>query len=218
MSKKNSLRLVFNILIIGIFALVTSPLLAQELPESNEYDSSPEESQITPHEPLVVPDQPIQNIENIKDIKDKSNQTNNVLNKIDSKTESLNNEISIIQDNYTNHGLFQALNKITTKISKLDIEVKNTNPNNNKDTKTSSEVKINNNTQLVKFGNLEITLHKCWQAKADEEPESKALIEVWEQVPGEEKKQIFFGWMFASSPAISAIEHPIYDLSLIKCY
>ena len=72
----------------------------------------------------------------------------------------------------------------------------------------------------IKFGNIIIKLHKCWQAPLSQIPESKALIEVNEKNNNsysKEAKNIFLGWMFASSPSISSLQHPIYDITILKC-
>lgn len=98
-------------------------------------------------------------------------------------------------EDFTDIGNLQALDKVTARVSPIKLEVGKT----------------------TNFGNLEIVLHSCWRAPAEEEPESKARIEITEQVPGENKKLRFHGWMFASSPALSALEHPVYDISLISC-
>lgn len=73
---------------------------------------------------------------------------------------------------------------------------------------------------IKKFGNIKIKVHKCWQAPLSQTPESKALIEVIEEVKHAYKissNVIFSGWMFASTPSISSLEHPIYDLTLLEC-
>jgi hypothetical protein len=70
------------------------------------------------------------------------------------------------------------------------------------------------------FGSLKITAHKCWQAPLDQRPESKILLEVFESKSENEKTKnvrIFYGWIFASSPSISGLEHPIYDITAINC-
>lgn len=70
---------------------------------------------------------------------------------------------------------------------------------------------------VTSFGNLEIVPHACWQSPPEERPESAALLEIWQWKPGEKPSFVFFGWMFASSPALSSLEHPIYDISVLKC-
>lgn len=88
-----------------------------------------------------------------------------------------------------------------------------------KSTATKSILKINIGSQK-KFGNIIIKLHRCWQAPLSQTPESKALIEVIEEVRQNynvKQEKIFSGWMFASTPSISSLEHPIYDLTILEC-
>lgn len=47
--------------------------------------------------------------------------------------------------------------------------------------------------------------------------ESLAFMEIWDEIPGQTRNKSFEGWMFSSSPAISALEHPIYDVILLEC-
>lgn len=69
----------------------------------------------------------------------------------------------------------------------------------------------------VRFGALEITVRACSKAPPDEPPESKAFLEIREFKPGEAALEIFSGWMFASSPGLSALEHPVYDVWVLDC-
>ena len=67
------------------------------------------------------------------------------------------------------------------------------------------------------FGNLRITLRACRENPPIEAPESAAFFEVLEAKPDAQAVPVFTGWMFASSPALSAMEHPIYDLWVLSC-
>lgn len=69
----------------------------------------------------------------------------------------------------------------------------------------------------VDYGNLRITARYCRSSPPTEPPETKAFLEIDEVPPGEEAKRIFSGWMFASTPAVSALEHPVYDLWVLNC-
>ncbi|KAA0598894.1 DUF2155 domain-containing protein [Azospirillum lipoferum] len=64
---------------------------------------------------------------------------------------------------------------------------------------------------------LRITLRACRENPPIETPESAAFLEVTEIKPGEQAEQVFSGWMFASSPALSAMENPIYDVWVLGC-
>ncbi len=71
--------------------------------------------------------------------------------------------------------------------------------------------------QAVRFGTLDITARACRQRPPEEPPESAAFLEIREIKPGEPPRPLFVGWMFASSPAVSALEHPVYDVWIIEC-
>ena len=78
------------------------------------------------------------------------------------------------------------------------------------------------------FGGLRISVKACHQTPPTEPPESIAYIEVEDygfssddlkSLPEkiDKKKRVFHGWMFASSPGINGLEHPIYDVWVIRC-
>jgi hypothetical protein len=71
--------------------------------------------------------------------------------------------------------------------------------------------------EAVRFGTLEIYPRFCDRTPPEEPPESKAFLDIYEARPGEERVDLFHGWMFASSPALNALEHPVYDVWLIDC-
>lgn len=69
----------------------------------------------------------------------------------------------------------------------------------------------------TQFGSLTITVKKCMKSSPDVQPENSALILIQDTRPGEAPATVFSGWMFSSSPAISALEHPVYDITMIDC-
>jgi len=69
----------------------------------------------------------------------------------------------------------------------------------------------------VRFGSLEIIARACKKRPPEDLPESAAFLDVWELRPGEPTAELFRGWMFASSPALSAMEHPVYDIWVLDC-
>ena len=71
--------------------------------------------------------------------------------------------------------------------------------------------------RLVRFGTLEITVRACHKTPPEEPPESAAFIEIRDAKPGEAGVELFSGWMFASSPGLSAMEHPVYDIWVLDC-
>lgn len=79
-----------------------------------------------------------------------------------------------------------------------------------------SEIHATNGTP-VRFGTLEITSHKCLKRPPEETPESAALLEIREVRRDRRGPVLFRGWMFASSPALSALEHPVYDVWVKDC-
>ncbi|SEH56573.1 hypothetical protein SAMN04244559_02977 [Magnetospirillum fulvum] len=69
----------------------------------------------------------------------------------------------------------------------------------------------------VRFGSLEIIARACKKRPPEDLPESAAFLDIWELRPGEPTAELFRGWMFASSPALSAMEHPVYDIWVLDC-
>ena len=91
----------------------------------------------------------------------------------------------------------QALDKITARISTLSASI----------------------GDPIRFGTLEIVIQRCAFRPPEEPPENVAFLEITdlghdETAPG---GQVFSGWMFSSSPAVSAVEHPVYDVTLLDC-
>ncbi len=71
--------------------------------------------------------------------------------------------------------------------------------------------------ETVRFGTLEILARTCEKRSPEEQPESAAFVEIRELRQGVQPVNLFRGWMFASSPALSAIEHAVYDVWVIDC-
>lgn len=71
--------------------------------------------------------------------------------------------------------------------------------------------------QQVFYNTLIITVQQCKTRPPEEPPESAAFLEIQESKPDGTKQKIFSGWMFASSPALNALEHPVYDVWVISC-
>ncbi len=67
------------------------------------------------------------------------------------------------------------------------------------------------------FGTLVIAARTCRKRPPEETPETAAFLEIVDHRPGEPPRLVFSGWMFASSPALSAMEHPVYDVWVIDC-
>lgn len=91
--------------------------------------------------------------------------------------------------------VFSGLDKITGRIVSFDVAVDET----------------------VQFGALQITPRVCYSRPPTESPNTTSFIEVDEVTLENKYRRIFTGWMFAASPGLHAIEHPIYDVWLVEC-
>jgi hypothetical protein len=69
----------------------------------------------------------------------------------------------------------------------------------------------------VRFGTLTITARYCYTVPPEEPPETNAFLQIDDGRVGEQLRRVFSGWMFASTPALSALEHPVYDVWVITC-
>jgi hypothetical protein len=70
---------------------------------------------------------------------------------------------------------------------------------------------------FVEFGTLKIIARKCDKRPPEETPESAVFLDISEIRPGEPPVAVYRGWMFASSPALAAMEHPVYDVWVLDC-
>ena len=91
--------------------------------------------------------------------------------------------------------VFAGLDKITGRIISFDVAINET----------------------VQFGALQVTPHVCYSRPPTETPNTDAFVDVDEVTLQGEIKRIFTGWMFAASPGLHAVEHPIYDVWLTDC-
>lgn len=71
--------------------------------------------------------------------------------------------------------------------------------------------------ETVQFGSLQLTARVCYSRPEYENPQTTTFIEVEEVSSDNQYKRLFSGWMFASSPGLNAIEHPVYDIWLNEC-
>ena len=71
--------------------------------------------------------------------------------------------------------------------------------------------------ETVQFGALQVTPRACYSRPPTETQNTTAFVEVDEITLKAEIRRIFSGWMFANSPGLNAVEHPIYDVWLIDC-
>jgi hypothetical protein len=91
--------------------------------------------------------------------------------------------------------IFSGLDKITGRIITFDVAIDET----------------------VRFGALEVTPRVCYTRPPTELPQTDGFVEVDEVTLQGELRRIFTGWMFAASPGLNAVEHPIYDIWLADC-
>lgn len=91
--------------------------------------------------------------------------------------------------------VFSGLDKITGRIISFDVAIGET----------------------VQFGALQVVPRVCYTRPPTETPNTDAFIEVSEVTLQGEVRRIFTGWMFAASPGLHAVEHPIYDIWLTDC-
>ena len=68
--------------------------------------------------------------------------------------------------------------------------------------------------QTMAYGPLQVTLHECRFPSNNRSGDAFGLIQV---VDAREIKELFAGWMVASSPALNALEHPRYDVWVLRC-
>ena len=71
--------------------------------------------------------------------------------------------------------------------------------------------------QATRFGTLEITVADCLVNVPEAPPESVAYLTIVDQKPGQAQEKLFAGWMFASTPSLSALDHGVYDVRVLAC-
>ncbi len=69
----------------------------------------------------------------------------------------------------------------------------------------------------VKFATLTVTARYCYSTPPSETPETAAFVQIDDARPDQPEKRIFSGWMYASSPGLNAMQHPLYDVWVITC-
>lgn len=79
---------------------------------------------------------------------------------------------------------------------------------------TTFEVKVGEEKQ---FGNLTVKADVCFTRPVTEEPKTTSFVQIDEISAGKQRRKLFSGWMFAQSPGLNALEHPVYDVWLIGC-
>ncbi len=91
--------------------------------------------------------------------------------------------------------VFSGIDKITGRIITFDVYIDET----------------------VQFGALQVTPKVCYSRPPSETPKTTSFIVVDEITLERKIRRLFTGWMFADSPGLNAVEHPIYDVWLVDC-
>jgi hypothetical protein len=94
-----------------------------------------------------------------------------------------------------NVAVFSALDKVTARISRIEVPLNET----------------------YRFGSLKVTPRVCFTRPPKERPKTTSFVEVDEVNLDGSEKRLFTGWMFAQSPGLNAVEHPVFDVWLIDC-
>ena len=84
--------------------------------------------------------------------------------------------------------------------------------------KTTNKVtqKTINVNSIIDWDSLNIKIYACYSTSPEEIPEDYVLLEIIDTL-SKKKDYIYRGWMISSSPDVTPLEHPIYDLWLIDC-
>jgi len=91
--------------------------------------------------------------------------------------------------------VFSGIDKITGRITNFDVYIGET----------------------VQFGALQVTPRVCYSRDETEAQKVTTFVEVDEITLDRKIRRIFTGWMFADSPGLNAVEHPVYDVWLVEC-
>ncbi|MFW5679011.1 MAG: DUF2155 domain-containing protein [Pseudomonadota bacterium] len=89
----------------------------------------------------------------------------------------------------------QGLDKVTARVSTFDVAI----------------------GDAVAFGTLRVEAQACFVALPTAPPESAAFLRIVDEPPAGEPQTVFSGWMYASSPAVSALDHAVYDVWVLEC-
>ncbi len=71
--------------------------------------------------------------------------------------------------------------------------------------------------QATRFGTLEISVGDCLVNVPEAPPEAVAYLTIVDNKPGQAPEKLFAGWMFASTPSLSALDHGVYDVRVLAC-
>ncbi|MGI9521497.1 MAG: DUF2155 domain-containing protein [Hyphomicrobiaceae bacterium] len=91
--------------------------------------------------------------------------------------------------------IFSALDKVTARIRRLEVPI----------------------AETIRFGSLKVTPRVCFSRPPEVQPKTTSFVQVSEVLLSGEEKRLFSGWMFAESPGLNAVEHPVFDVWLTGC-
>lgn len=98
--------------------------------------------------------------------------------------------------------VFSGLDKITARVESFDVKV----------------------DEPARFGSLEVLVRACDKKPPEEPPRTAAYVEIRQldreetgEAHGNDAPPVFKGWMFAESPGLNALEHPVYDIWVTDC-
>ena len=91
--------------------------------------------------------------------------------------------------------ILRGLDKITARVQPIVVEV----------------------GQQAAFGTLTLQVQACRTTRPDQAPENAVFLQIDDEPPGEDRREVFSGWMFSSSPSVSALDHAVFDVWLERC-
>ena len=97
------------------------------------------------------------------------------------------------KDIITDRVTLRTMDKITGRVQKMTLEI----------------------GQQKKVGSLTVFVEKCLKKPPEETPENAVFLTVIDEDMSD--TPVFHGWMFSSNPALSAMEHPVYDIWVVEC-
>lgn len=97
------------------------------------------------------------------------------------------------KDIETDSAVLRTMDKITGRVQKIMVE----------------------RGKQTQVGTLTVLMERCLKRPPEETPENAAFLTIMDEDMPE--KPAFRGWMFSSNPALSAMEHPVYDIWVVEC-
>jgi len=106
-----------------------------------------------------------------------------------------NSQVRVEGKGYYSSANLVAINKITAKSKQITVKM----------------------GQSAHFDNAELKLHRCFKDGSSDATSNQMLITVVENKFDEDPRQIFHGWLISSAPALSTLEHPVYEVVASEC-